>query len=157
LREACQTGVDGTSIDSLKKVAVQLGLAAEQIMVPVESAGTKPLSPELTAALAEPPARPLWALLRFLQEDGLLAPLLPGVRSRSFTRRPAGGCGRTRSRHRYRFSGPREPAPRAGRSAPTDFRIDRHRSSLNRHVLGLDSLLPTPLPAAPVDRRPAPQ
>jgi ATP-binding cassette subfamily B protein len=35
LREACQTDVDGTSIDVLEAVAGQLGLAAEQIMVPV--------------------------------------------------------------------------------------------------------------------------
>ena len=32
LREACQTNVDGTSIDTLEEVAVQLGLEAEQIM-----------------------------------------------------------------------------------------------------------------------------
>jgi len=36
LREACQTDVDGTSIDTLEDVAVQLGLEAEQIMVPVD-------------------------------------------------------------------------------------------------------------------------
>jgi ABC-type bacteriocin/lantibiotic exporter with double-glycine peptidase domain len=36
LREACQTDVDGTSIDTLEDVAVQLGLDAEQIMVPVD-------------------------------------------------------------------------------------------------------------------------
>ena len=34
LREACQTDVDGTSIDTLEEVAVQLGLNAEQIMIP---------------------------------------------------------------------------------------------------------------------------
>jgi ATP-binding cassette subfamily B protein len=34
LREACQTDVDGTSIDTIEEVAVQLGLEAEQIMVP---------------------------------------------------------------------------------------------------------------------------
>jgi ABC-type bacteriocin/lantibiotic exporter with double-glycine peptidase domain len=34
LREACQTGVDGTSIDTLEEVANQLGLQAEQIMLP---------------------------------------------------------------------------------------------------------------------------
>ena len=34
LREACQTDVDGTSIDVLEDVAVQLGLDAEQIMLP---------------------------------------------------------------------------------------------------------------------------
>src|SRR5206468_4910900 len=36
LREACQTDVDGTSIDVIEEVAAQLGLAAEQIMVPVD-------------------------------------------------------------------------------------------------------------------------
>ena len=36
LREACQTDVDGTSIDTLEDIAPQLGLAAEQIMVPVD-------------------------------------------------------------------------------------------------------------------------
>lgn len=36
LREACQTDVDGTSIDTMEEVAVQLGLEAEQIMIPVD-------------------------------------------------------------------------------------------------------------------------
>jgi ATP-binding cassette subfamily B protein len=36
LREACQTDVDGTSIDTLETVATQLGLHAEQILVPVD-------------------------------------------------------------------------------------------------------------------------
>jgi ATP-binding cassette subfamily B protein len=34
LREACQTSVDGTSIDTIEDVANQLGLRAEQIMLP---------------------------------------------------------------------------------------------------------------------------
>ena len=36
LREACQTEVDGTSIDVLETVANQMSLAAEQIMLPVD-------------------------------------------------------------------------------------------------------------------------
>lgn len=36
LREACQTDVDGTSIDTLEQVAVQLGLQAEQVMIPAD-------------------------------------------------------------------------------------------------------------------------
>ena len=36
LREACQTGVDGTSIDTIEEVANQLGLRAEQIMLPAD-------------------------------------------------------------------------------------------------------------------------
>ena len=34
LREACQTDVDGTSINTIEDLAVQLGLRAEQIMIP---------------------------------------------------------------------------------------------------------------------------
>jgi ABC-type bacteriocin/lantibiotic exporter with double-glycine peptidase domain len=36
LREACQTDVDGTSIDTLEEVANQLGLDAEQVMLPLD-------------------------------------------------------------------------------------------------------------------------
>lgn len=34
LREACQTDVDGTSVDMLETVAPQLGVAAEQVLIP---------------------------------------------------------------------------------------------------------------------------
>src|SRR4051794_19536482 len=37
LREACQTSVDGTSIDTLEALAGMLGLEAEQITLPVEN------------------------------------------------------------------------------------------------------------------------
>ncbi|MDQ6701450.1 MAG: cysteine peptidase family C39 domain-containing protein, partial [Acidobacteriota bacterium] len=36
LREACQTEVDGTSIDTMEAVANQLGLEAEQVLIPVD-------------------------------------------------------------------------------------------------------------------------
>jgi ATP-binding cassette subfamily B protein len=36
LREACQTSVDGTSIDTLETLAQTLGLDAEQVMMPVD-------------------------------------------------------------------------------------------------------------------------
>src|SRR5215471_17251914 len=36
LREACQTDVDGSSIDKLEELAVQLGLDAEQVMLPLD-------------------------------------------------------------------------------------------------------------------------
>ena len=36
LREACQTAVDGTSIDSIEALARTLGLDAEQVMMPVD-------------------------------------------------------------------------------------------------------------------------
>lgn len=36
LREACQTNIDGTSIDSLESVAVELGLDAQQVLLPAD-------------------------------------------------------------------------------------------------------------------------
>src|SRR5262252_3313818 len=36
LREACQTDVDGTSIDVMEDVANQLGVTAEQVMIPLD-------------------------------------------------------------------------------------------------------------------------
>lgn len=36
LREACQTDVDGSSVDTLEELAQQLGLDAEQIMLPLD-------------------------------------------------------------------------------------------------------------------------
>ena len=36
LREACQTDVDGTSVDTLEEAAVSLGLDALQVMVPID-------------------------------------------------------------------------------------------------------------------------
>jgi ABC-type bacteriocin/lantibiotic exporter with double-glycine peptidase domain len=36
LREACQTSVDGTSIDTLEELAQRLGLDAEQVMMPID-------------------------------------------------------------------------------------------------------------------------
>jgi ATP-binding cassette subfamily B protein len=36
LREACQTDVDGTSVDTLEEVGNRLGLEAEQVMVPAD-------------------------------------------------------------------------------------------------------------------------
>lgn len=37
LREACQTDVDGTSIDAMEELAERLGMPAEQVMVPVDT------------------------------------------------------------------------------------------------------------------------
>ncbi len=36
LREACQTDVDGTSIDTVELLANQLGVAAEQVIIPID-------------------------------------------------------------------------------------------------------------------------
>lgn len=45
LREACQTDVDGTSIDTLEDIAASLGLDAQQVMVPADTV----LDPETDA------------------------------------------------------------------------------------------------------------
>lgn len=45
LREVCQTDIDGTSIDTLEEVANELGLIAEQVIVPVDHV----LLPRVTA------------------------------------------------------------------------------------------------------------
>jgi ATP-binding cassette subfamily B protein len=58
LREACQTDVDGTSIDVLEDTAVRLGLAAEQIMIPADH-------------LLLPEARALPALLVAVRPGGV--------------------------------------------------------------------------------------
>src|SRR5256885_2617107 len=36
LQEACQTDIDGTSINIIEQIAVRLGLEAQQIMIPVD-------------------------------------------------------------------------------------------------------------------------
>jgi ATP-binding cassette subfamily B protein len=58
LREACQTNVDGTSIDELERVGRSLGLDAEQVMLPIDH-------------LLAPEARALPALLVVLLPAGL--------------------------------------------------------------------------------------
>jgi len=57
LREACQTDVDGTSIDTVEQIAKELGLAAEQVMLPIDD-------------LLEPAAAALPALIVVRQPSG---------------------------------------------------------------------------------------
>lgn len=57
LREACQTSVDGTSIDVIEEVAVALGLDAEQVVIPTDH-------------LLEPSARLLPAMVVTQQPSG---------------------------------------------------------------------------------------
>src|SRR5262245_38935931 len=58
LREACQTDVDGTSIDAMEEVAQQLGLEAEQVMMPLDH-------------LLLPEARALPSIIVVTQPSGL--------------------------------------------------------------------------------------
>jgi ATP-binding cassette subfamily B protein len=62
LREACQTAVDGTSIDTLETLAVSLGLEAEQIMLPLDHL----LLEEAEALPAIVPVRQPSGLLHFV-------------------------------------------------------------------------------------------
>ncbi len=57
LREACQTDVDGTSIDTVEEAAVQLGLDASQVMLPLDH-------------LLEPAAEALPAIVVIRQPNG---------------------------------------------------------------------------------------
>jgi ABC-type bacteriocin/lantibiotic exporter with double-glycine peptidase domain len=41
LREACQTDLDGTSIDTMEQIANQLGVEAEQVVIPVDHVFSK--------------------------------------------------------------------------------------------------------------------
>jgi ABC-type bacteriocin/lantibiotic exporter with double-glycine peptidase domain len=62
LREACHTSIDGASIDTLAEVAVQLGLEAEQVMLPLEHV----LSPEAQALPAIAVVRTVQGLTHFI-------------------------------------------------------------------------------------------
>src|SRR5687767_15723636 len=51
LREACQTDVDGTSIDTLEDLANDVGLLAEQVLLPVDHVLASSRSEEHTSEL----------------------------------------------------------------------------------------------------------
>lgn len=62
LREACHTSIDGASIDTLAEVAIQLGLEAEQVMLPLEHV----LTPEAQALPAIAVVRTAQGLTHFV-------------------------------------------------------------------------------------------
>jgi len=79
LREACQTDVDGTSIDTLEEIATDLGLAAEQIMIPLDHV----LLPETEALPAIAVIRQPGGMTHFVvlwsARAGLVQVMDPGV------------------------------------------------------------------------------
>jgi ATP-binding cassette subfamily B protein len=87
LREACQTDVDGTSIDMLEEVARQLGLDAEQVMLPADHL----LMPEAAALPALLVVRQPGGLTHFVLVWRCLGPLVqvmdPAVGRRWTSRR----------------------------------------------------------------------
>jgi len=88
LREACQTSVDGTSIDTLETLAGSLGLAAEQIMLPLDHL----LFAEAAALPAIVPIRLPSGLLHFVvvwRVLGGFVQVMDPARGRRWVRREA--------------------------------------------------------------------
>jgi len=85
LREACQTDVDGTSIDTLEEVAVQLGLRAEQVMIPLDHV----LDPEAGAlpaiAVVRLPSGVTHFVVAWRRHGPLVQVMDPGVKRRWLT------------------------------------------------------------------------
>ena len=72
LREVCQTDIDGTSIGTLDEVANQLGLDAEEVMLPVDHV----VLPEAKAAWAAATCATIVGV-----ESGVMSPLSSAARS----------------------------------------------------------------------------
>ncbi len=87
LREACQTDVDGTSIDVIEEVAMQLGLEAEQIMIPADH-------------LLLPEAQALPAIVVVRQPNGLTHFVVVWSRHGPFVQLMDPATGRRWSTHR---------------------------------------------------------
>jgi ATP-binding cassette subfamily B protein len=88
LREACQTSVDGTSIDTLETLARTLGLDAEQVMMPVDNL----LLPESEALPAIVPIRLPTGLTHFVvvwSVHGDFVQVMDPGRGRRWVRRAA--------------------------------------------------------------------
>jgi ABC-type bacteriocin/lantibiotic exporter with double-glycine peptidase domain len=88
LREACQTSVDGTSIDTLEALAQSLGLDAEQVMMPVDHL----LLPEAEALPAIVVVRLPTGLMHFVvvwRVHGAWVQVMDPARGRRWVRRDA--------------------------------------------------------------------
>jgi ATP-binding cassette subfamily B protein len=85
LREACQTDVDGTSIDTLEDFANDAGLIAEQILLPVDH--VLPSAPEVFPAIAV--VRQPGGLLHFVvawRHHGMLVQIMDPASGRRWLR-----------------------------------------------------------------------
>ena len=86
LREACQTSVDGTSIDTLETLGASLGLDAEQVMMPVDHL----LLPEADALPAIVVTRLPSGLVHFVvvwRAHGAFVQIMDPARGRRWVRR----------------------------------------------------------------------
>jgi len=86
LREACQTDVDGTTIDTLEEIAISLGLDAEQVLIPADHL----LLPEAAAlpclAVVQLPTRELHFVVIWRRYGSMVEVMDPAVGRRWLTR-----------------------------------------------------------------------
>ncbi|MGK3999896.1 ATP-binding cassette domain-containing protein [Sorangium sp. So ce1024] len=87
LREACQTDVDGTSIDTLEDLAGQLGLVAQQILVPIEHVLLDEAQVLPALAIVRQSAGPLHVVVLWRRHGGLVQVMDPATGRRWLTRR----------------------------------------------------------------------
>ncbi|WP_437632050.1 ATP-binding cassette domain-containing protein [Sorangium sp. So ce854] len=87
LREACQTDVDGTSIDTLEDLAGQLGLVAQQILVPIEHVLLDEAQALPALAIVRQSAGPLHVVVLWRRHGGLVQVMDPATGRRWLTRR----------------------------------------------------------------------
>ena len=86
LREACQTDVDGTSIDTLEDVAVSLGLDAEQSLVPVDHVFLREAAALPAIAVVRSPGGLTHFVIVWSHTAGFVQIMDPAI-GRSFVRR----------------------------------------------------------------------
>ncbi|WP_437503277.1 ATP-binding cassette domain-containing protein [Sorangium sp. So ce1099] len=91
LREACQTDVDGTSIDTLEDLAVQLGLVAQQILVPPEHVLLDEAQALPALAIVRQSTGPLHVVVIWRRHGGLVQVMDPATGRRWVTRRQLQG------------------------------------------------------------------
>ncbi|WP_434043072.1 MULTISPECIES: ATP-binding cassette domain-containing protein [Sorangium] len=91
LREACQTDVDGTSIDTLEDLAEQLGLVAQQILVPPEHVLLDEAQALPALAIVRQSTGPLHLVVIWRRHGGLVQVMDPGTGRRWVTRRQLEG------------------------------------------------------------------
>lgn len=72
LREECQTSLDGTSIDTMEFVAQQMGLDAEQIMLPVDHVGLSQADATPSIVVVKLPSGLTHFLVLWRRHGGLL-------------------------------------------------------------------------------------
>ncbi len=86
LREACQTDVDGTTIDTLEEIAVSLGLEAEQILLPTDHLLLSDANALPCVAVTRLPSHELHFVVIWRQYGPLIEVMDPAMGRRWITR-----------------------------------------------------------------------